>query len=572
MNFQQFILEAYGQDYQKDFSKLKLSNQEKSQSHLFSTPQDLKPQDTKITYKTLRGELKQHQKPSRSITAFNDALFKKVVSGKLAELFVVFEFECYVPLDLVSSEEKLKLSSRFDIKEANTYFAMTGVMIRLKDNNNVQKWITNFVEENKEQLASDFELIQNYIKEKKYHLIDNIFKKRGIFSKDEFLYNLYLKDTLNPYTFENFIKICKPALLPGFKIVKNVDNQEVIVSVGEKSEQICYNEIKDMLLTQFKKTLFKNNEIDIKPPKTTIDQTHWTLTEDSSLRDMDNELIPVELVSPRINYKDVNKALADIYRVLTDLKVTTTSETGLHVNIGFYNDQELDLIKLVILSSDNEDLKDYNRLTNTYCQSQMNYLIQSEYPENKFNELTRILDNQTTSFYRIFKEEKYMDVNVKKWVSTYPGYKPLIEFRALGGANYFSSKYEQTIRYIQKYCALMVIATDPDLYKDQYRNKLQIIKEKLSEKIANKQLENINYILELLDSRTRKKYVNTYEIKDLLSLYEFSDITSIPNPNEDTINYLTTIKNSEKIKAMILSVIDGLDSNPFLIWLKKELT
>lgn len=202
-----------------------------------------------------------------------------------------------------------------------------------------------------------------------------------------------------------------------------------------------------------------------------------------------NQIVPDESVNEGVEivtevYDDFNKAISDLGKALEFIQnspyFSTSSQTGLHVNIGTFNNYEIDKIDLYkFLTVLNEDfvLKDFERINSVYAKSQsksLNNALKS-YVDNlkDYDKLRFKLNNALFSM-----SQKFDVVNLSK-LKDY-GY---IEFRGMGG-NY-DTKFQQIKTNIKKYIRAFEIADDPNAYRNEY---IKVLSKMLPNQNAEKSL------------------------------------------------------------------------------------
>lgn len=146
-----------------------------------------------------------------------------------------------------------------------------------------------------------------------------------------------------------------------------------------------------------------------------------------------------------------------------DPSLSTNTHTGLHINIGTFDDWEsIDWFKFLIVYHPQLALEQFGRTFNTYARDSMSEII-------KKLELGKAVDpNQLKSINKIVikTSQKMSSVNLSKLKT-----KKHIEIRAPGGADY-EMKEDVAVNQIQRAIRALEIARDPNMYRNEYLKKL----------------------------------------------------------------------------------------------------
>lgn len=206
------------------------------------------------------------------------------------------------------------------------------------------------------------------------------------------------------------------------------------------------------------------------------DTTSWYIEPDGSL-DPNEDDGSAEIVSPPLPADQAMDALKSFYAMAKQLKLYTSADnnTGLHINVSIPGN--LDVLKLAAFLGDQYVLKYFGRESNEYAHSVIGGL--SDYDTSKvyktkgdrrkknkvmpgkpvtrseidYKRLANIIRNETSDhFASISNNGKY------------------ISFRHAGG-NYLND-YSGVLNIVGRFIQAMIIASDPELYKQEYIKKL----------------------------------------------------------------------------------------------------
>lgn len=201
--------------------------------------------------------------------------------------------------------------------------------------------------------------------------------------------------------------------------------------------------------------------------------TDWYIEPDGSLRQTsDNTFEPAEVITSHYNVTHWLKIIEQFRSVMTtEFNVITNKQTGLHVNLVLK--KPIDFVKLIIMTHDSNYLTKFNRSLNSMCKTQYEFL------KKQFNttlQKKKDTQNTFTSYTAILKElftytshyymDKYRAINFLKYKSG-----QMIEFRIIGG-DYFDAYYEDTISSIRWFIFMMIVASNEEIYKDEYYEKI----------------------------------------------------------------------------------------------------
>lgn len=249
---------------------------------------------------------------------------------------------------------------------------------------------------------------------------------------------------------------------------------------------------------QYTKNLFKD-VIDIRE-----------VTSDQSIHGTDENSKGVELITNV--YNDLDKFLNDLKNAfsLIDDHGYTNHSTGLHINIGTWDSEtQIDLLKFMLIIGNDRILIDFDREVNAYAEYTIpriiKFLRDKDLSQQEYKKSIQIVNN-----YILSNADKREFINFEKLKNQ--GY---IEIRAMGGEDY-QLKFKKVENYIRFITRALDIASDPNMYREDYLKKLyKVAKPNITarESKINKFIDYINSIGAV--SRITRKNIRSGEIADL---------------------------------------------------------
>lgn len=298
------------------------------------------------------------------------------------------------------------------------------------------------------------------------------------------------------------------------RLVEMLDNGDFLFNTS--ADYIAFDDIKTFLKDKFPEMKFGHS------------RDNWTLTSDGSL-DIDGEKhgSGIELISPPMPLKESLTWIKRLFEMIDEYDMSTTDACGFHMGISFDKKTEtkkVDPLKFVLFLGDKYVLKLFKRYLR-------NYMDDYSYPEDDWDGTVdevysnSIIYNLKKSLRRSNKDleyyigtrklksvinkvrkhlvyEKYMSVNLEK---LHRGY---IEVRSAGGENYHQN-FDKVKNAALRYARALVIAHDPDMYKEEYIKKIvKILQEALEgwQPSLPSELEN-DFVYKLLKKEIGGKYV-----------------------------------------------------------------
>ena len=230
------------------------------------------------------------------------------------------------------------------------------------------------------------------------------------------------------------------------------DNEEILKQLADNFEQAIGREVK--YTSSYHGSYKLPNKYYIEP--------------DDSI-DADEGEAGLEFVSPPLTIDEMLTDLKKVKKWAKSHKATTNNSTGLHINISTpnYNMDDLDYVKLVLLSGDKYVLQQFGRLTNTYATDALN-IIETRAKGDK-QKVEAMLDKLHSNVEEIASKvlhsgrtAKYTSINTKDgWV----------EFRSPGG-DWLDENFDKIEDTMLRYVVALDAACDPKKYRDEYLKEL----------------------------------------------------------------------------------------------------
>ena len=201
------------------------------------------------------------------------------------------------------------------------------------------------------------------------------------------------------------------------------------------------------------------------------EEGHYVVEPDSSLEASNPGDTGLEFVSPPL---PIGELLSDLQKVKQWAKsegcyTGADYNTGLHINVSVqgYTLAKLDYVKLALLMGDEYVLREFDRLSNTYCKSALGIIKDTikRNPHTAREALDKMKEHVNVAASKAIHggtTDKYTSINTKD------GY---IEFRSPGGdwLNDFYNKIEPTLL---RFVVALDAAIDENKYKQDYLKKL----------------------------------------------------------------------------------------------------
>jgi len=188
----------------------------------------------------------------------------------------------------------------------------------------------------------------------------------------------------------------------------------------------------------------------------------WTIEPDGSIKPQG-----AEIVSPV--FRNLDEAMMELEGIfsITDQTIYTNSSTGLHVNIGTFDFDEIDVLKLLLFLGEKHVLKTFGRDNNQYTQPLIKELLDMIINNPRLEISSPTFEKKMKALNEfLLSRSKNFSFNVEKLVKH--GY---LEFRIIGGD--YTDRLDEVKNTINRYIHVVNIAADPNAYKNQYVKKLQ---------------------------------------------------------------------------------------------------
>ena len=218
----------------------------------------------------------------------------------------------------------------------------------------------------------------------------------------------------------------------------------------------------------------------------------WVLAPDISLQQraaVSEDMMGLELISPIMPAEEGLNKLFEVLNIMrggiANMKVVTTEETGLHVNLGVQG-KELDTAKLLVLLDDEHILRQFKRETNPNAQSVRAKTVQRMRAAAQGQQLTKATPEELIAQVQdTLSKIKLTPEDVERLKQLMNGIKPEskghsinfgnlpshVEFRSIGNANYHvnTGPVKQSIMQM---ITMTYAATEPSVYRKEFLKKL----------------------------------------------------------------------------------------------------
>jgi hypothetical protein len=200
--------------------------------------------------------------------------------------------------------------------------------------------------------------------------------------------------------------------------------------------------------------------------------TDWYIEPDGSLRSNDDSDVALEIVSPPLAAKDAIAAITKFYSIARRYSLYTNDSTGLHINVSI--PRTLDVLKLALFLGDAHVLQIFKRENNDYAVSIMNQL-QRRLERGGGGVIKAGTKNDDGSV----EQSSTIDLNMLKKVAedisgghtvSISNNGNYISFRHAGDDYLQNNK--DVMDVIGRFVRSMIIASDPEAYKQDYLKKL----------------------------------------------------------------------------------------------------
>jgi len=192
----------------------------------------------------------------------------------------------------------------------------------------------------------------------------------------------------------------------------------------------------------------------------------WYIEPDGSLSPNGGDS-SAEVVTPPLPVGEAVAALKTFYGIAKQLNLYTSADnnTGLHINVSI--PETLDVLKLAVFLGDQYILKTFGREENRYVSGVMKELLNtSQGTAPAYTDLIKAQDHLTK-----FKKLQRMAVHVSDDHTASINFNgTYVSFRHAGGD--YLNNYTQVINVVGRFVRAMIIASDPNMYRNEYLSKL----------------------------------------------------------------------------------------------------
>lgn len=439
------------------------------------------------------------EKISKNIIVFDRDLARQVRTD-YDQLYVVFEFECYLDAGEINlkNEDPEPIDYGGDTSYINDY------------NYEYDQWM-DILKNYFSARSSDFRLLNAAFEEWKQNRLDYINDEKFLDDDEK------EKERQNIQEIKQYFEMEFPKALddviyqfsfePLFGWKSEEDGEFYIEEpfpIYPEEEDNDIDSIRENLYYNIANQLssFFSEEIDVyteyhAAPK---DPSHWTIEPDSSLEEtLRNQLISVEIVSPWISGEQALDYLIKFKTMFDDMDGETNRKTGCHINIRFKEDVSIDWIKLLFLAQDEKDLYQFGREYNTYASPSIKSL-KREFSAHKNMTPNELMSNTKIQelILKIFQPKKYEAINLLKFMNdkkfspdqisgeNLTGRQGFVEFRGPGN-DYLNSKFQKTKNVLMKYMNLMLSLHS---HNTELESEYQVRLSRFIHSIQNQSIEN----------------------------------------------------------------------------------
>ena len=177
--------------------------------------------------------------------------------------------------------------------------------------------------------------------------------------------------------------------------------------------------------------------------------------------------VDAEITSPALPLDQGIQTLTQVLKIIKDNpNLFTSRATGLHINIGTFNQEEIkqiDWLKFLMILNAERVLTYFDRVHNTFAPDQLPNIVKSLEQNDIKNYMKNI--QKVSSLVRS-ASQKYSAVNLAK-LNKYGA----IELRAPGNKDY-ENKAEYLVDVVKRIIRALELSKDPEAYKKEYLSKL----------------------------------------------------------------------------------------------------
>ena len=193
------------------------------------------------------------------------------------------------------------------------------------------------------------------------------------------------------------------------------------------------------------------------------------------------DYVSAEILTPPMPVDQAITNMHNIFELFDDNEIETNNSTGLHVNIGTWQEDynDVDWLKFMVVFNSKKVLQTFGRSSNTFTEDKLQNIISSIEKSDSGLYKSSVSEMNSYVFDRL---DKFSAVNFKKLFND-PSNRH-IEIRSPGGQNYHE-KGEQIEHVIRKAVRVLDIASDPTAYRQEYLKMLyKLMPEKSTKKYS----------------------------------------------------------------------------------------
>lgn len=285
---------------------------------------------------------------------------------------------------------------------------------------------------------------------------------------------------------------------------------------GEDEEDKIYNQAAHAVKAVLQPTMNSDVQIFTSYHAAPKSLDRWYIEPDGSLEPKDNDGA-VEIVSPPLNADDAIDTLKKFYAMAKSLNLYTGAQydTGLHINVSIPDN--LDLLKLAVFLGDTYALEKFGREDSQYAKSVIEKLINRTpniYQTKNYTTMPTSRGKKSKLFPNSKMKKTTLDTGLLKTIAdnatrdhvasiSYNG--KYVSFRHAGGD--YLKDYNSVLNIVGRFVQAMIIASDENMYKEEYLKKLvKLFGREIPGKYQKTQNDNIYPKLRTLlqNMKTRK--------------------------------------------------------------------